>query len=42
MQKINFAVTIILIVGLEYFTNEEDFQHIKVGKEKNSGEATKR
>jgi hypothetical protein len=29
MQKITFATTIILIVGLEYFTKKEDFQHIK-------------
>lgn len=32
MQKITFVFTIILILGLEYFTQKEDFQHIKVGK----------
>ncbi|CAN5614510.1 hypothetical protein BH10BAC2_BH10BAC2_06170 [soil metagenome] len=32
MQKITFAITIILILGLEYLTKKEDFQHIKVGK----------
>lgn len=32
MQKLNFAITIILIVGLEYFTKKEDFEHIKAGK----------
>ncbi|HTE12342.1 MAG TPA: hypothetical protein VK645_15265 [Chitinophagaceae bacterium] len=32
MQKITFASTIILIVGLEYFTKKEDFQHIKSGQ----------
>jgi hypothetical protein len=32
MQKITFAFTIILVLGLEYFTQKEDFQHIKTGK----------
>ena len=30
MQKITFAVTIVLILGLEYFTKKEDFQDISV------------
>lgn len=29
MQKITFAVTIITIICLEYFTRKEDFQHTK-------------
>jgi len=32
MQKITFAITIILILGLQHFTKKEDFQHITVGK----------
>ncbi len=32
MQKITFVSTIILVLGLEYFTKKEDFQHIKAGK----------
>jgi hypothetical protein len=32
MQKITFAITIILVLVLEYFTQKEDFQHIKTGK----------
>lgn len=39
MQKITFTISISLIVGLEYFTKKEDFQHIKVGKQKSSEEA---
>jgi len=42
MQKVTFASTIILILGLEYFTQKEDFEHIKTGKLKRSEEATKR
>lgn len=33
MQKINFAITIITVLGLEYGTTKEDFEHIKVGKQ---------
>src|SRR3954468_607216 len=29
MQKVTFASTIILILGLEYFSQKEDFEHIK-------------
>ncbi|SDD69190.1 hypothetical protein SAMN05216464_102292 [Mucilaginibacter pineti] len=29
MQKVNFASSTLLILGLEYFTNQEDFAHIK-------------
>ncbi len=36
MQKIIFVITIILILGLAFFTKKEDFQHIKVGKQNNS------
>lgn len=32
MQKITFASTILLILGLQYFTQKEDFQYIKSGK----------
>jgi hypothetical protein len=32
MQKINFATTIALILGLAYFTKKEDFQPIREGK----------
>ncbi|MES2777385.1 MAG: hypothetical protein V4722_24615 [Bacteroidota bacterium] len=32
MQKVTFTVITILIVGLEYFTKREDFQHIKAGR----------
>jgi len=32
MQKILFALSIGLMLGLEYFTKKEDFQHIKLGK----------
>ena len=42
MQKITFVSTIILILGLEYFTRKEDFQHIKVGKQNSSEGATNR
>jgi hypothetical protein len=36
MQKITFVTSIILILGLEYFTKKEDFQPIKVGKQNRS------
>jgi len=42
MQKVTFGSTIILILGLEYFTKNEDFEHIKTGKSKRSEEATNR
>jgi hypothetical protein len=42
MQKITFASTIILILGLEYFTKKEDFQPIGDGKKNNSEETTNR
>jgi membrane-associated HD superfamily phosphohydrolase len=29
MQKVNFATSTLLILGLEYFTQKEDFAHIK-------------
>lgn len=29
MQKVNFASSTLLILGLEYFTKQEDFTHIK-------------
>jgi hypothetical protein len=29
MQKVNFATSTLLILGLEYFTKKEDFAHIK-------------
>ena len=32
MQKITFASTSILVIGLEYFTQKKDFEHIKTGK----------
>lgn len=32
LQKVTFGSTIILILGLEYFTQKEDFEHIKTGK----------
>ena len=32
MQKIAFAIAIILVLGLEYFTRKEDFLYNKVGK----------
>jgi hypothetical protein len=28
-QKVNFASSTLLILGLEYFTKQEDFAHIK-------------
>ena len=32
MQKLTFAIAIILILGLEHFTTKEDFEHIKADK----------
>ena len=32
MQKITFFTSIILVLGLRYFTTKEDFQHLKEGK----------
>jgi len=40
IQKITFFSFILLILGLEYFTNSKDFEEIKLGKQKN--QATKR
>lgn len=34
MQKVNFASSTLLILGLEYFTKKEDFAHIKPGSQK--------
>jgi hypothetical protein len=34
MQKVNFINSTLLILGLEYFTKQEDFAHIKTGKHK--------
>lgn len=34
MQKLNFAVTIVLVLSLQYFAKAEDFQHINPGKTK--------
>ncbi|MEP6724492.1 MAG: hypothetical protein ABJC98_01690 [Bacteroidota bacterium] len=34
MQKVNFINSTLLILGLEYFTKQEDFAHIKSGRHK--------
>lgn len=34
MQKVNFINSTLLILALEYFTNKEDFAHIKPGRHK--------
>jgi len=34
MQKVNFINSTLLILGLEYFTKQEDFAHIKPGRYK--------
>jgi len=34
MQKVNFVSSTLLILGLEYFTKQEDFAHIKPRKHK--------
>jgi hypothetical protein len=34
IQKVNTVSSIVLIVGLEYFTKKEDFAHIKTKKQK--------
>lgn len=34
MQKVNFINSTLLILGLEYFTKQEDFAHIKPGRQK--------
>ena len=34
MQKVNFVSSTLLILGLEYFTKQEDFAHIKSGTHK--------
>ena len=35
MQKLNFINSTLLILGLEYFTKQEDFAHIKPRIQKN-------
>ena len=35
MQKVNFINSTLLILGLEYFTKQADFAHIKPGRHKN-------
>ncbi|WP_298224031.1 hypothetical protein [Flavobacterium sp.] len=32
MQKVTFALVIVLILGLEYFTGKQDFEHLKANK----------
>jgi len=34
MQKVNFINSTLLILGLEYFTKQEDFAHIKPARQK--------
>ena len=34
IQKVNFINSTLLILGLEYFTKQEDFAHIKPGRQK--------
>ncbi len=34
MQKVNFINSTLLILGVEYFTKQEDFAHIKPGRQK--------
>ncbi len=34
MQRVNFINSTLLILGLEYFTKQEDFAHIKSGRHK--------
>jgi hypothetical protein len=34
MQKVNFINSTLLILGLEYFTKQEDFAHIKPRRQK--------
>ena len=34
MQKVNFVTSTLLILGLEYFTKQKDFAHIKPGRSK--------
>lgn len=35
MQKISFISSMLLVLALEYFTKQEDFKHIKPGRQKN-------
>ena len=37
MQKLNFINSTLLILGLEYFTKEEDFAHLKSVNRRKSG-----
>ncbi|RDB06433.1 hypothetical protein [Runella aurantiaca] len=34
MQKVTFGSTVILVLGLEYFTQKEDFEHLKPAQPK--------
>ncbi len=34
MQKISFICSMLLVLGLEYFTRQEDFKQIKAGKDR--------
>ena len=34
IQKVNFVTSTLLILGLEYFTRQEDFAHIKPGRQR--------
>src|SRR5215831_3194989 len=36
MQKVTFISSILLVLALEYFTKKEDFEHIKVRRQKTS------
>jgi len=40
MQKVNFINSTLLILGLEYFTKQEDFAHIKSGRHKKNKQRT--
>jgi hypothetical protein len=42
MQKISFVIAVIWILGLEYFTKRDDFQHINIAESKRSEEVTNR
>lgn len=42
MQKVTFVSTIILILGLEYFTKMKDFEHLETGKSTIPTKATNR
>ena len=40
IQKVNFINSTLLILGLEYFTKQEDFAHIKPGRQKRKSRNT--